>query len=148
MRLMGLRRAWMAKHGMARGVGVFGTAGFEENPEELTELLSRHERLAEWLAADGVVLGYDAVGVALVEDRIDTWRGDPRIAPQLGNEIGLYLGSAIVASVPGAVWTVWPNGHPVVTVPNRRELDVVALAAERVSSGTPSLTSLLRSVGG
>ena len=144
---MGLRRAWTAKarHGAA-GVGVFGSAGFEKNPEELTELLSRHERLAERLAADGVVLGYDAEGVALVEDHIDGWRGDPRSAPQLGNEVGLYLGSVIVASVPGAAWTVWPNGHPVVTVPNRREVDVVALGAERVSCGTPSLTSLLESI--
>lgn len=110
---MGYRWAWMAKsrHGAA-GVGVFGSGGFEKNPEELTELLSRHERLAERLAADGVVLGYDAQGVALVEDHIDGWRGDPRFAPQLGNEIGLYLGSVIIASVQVLPGRSGPMGTP------------------------------------
>ena len=65
----------------------------------------------------------------------------------LGNELGTYLGSVIVACVPDAVWTVWPNGHPVVTVAGGREIDVVALASERTVSGEPSLVSVLETAG-
>lgn len=122
---------------------MFGADGFDKNPAGLAELLSHHERLQEWLADQEVTLSYDGEGLARVEGCIDGWRVDPLIGPQLANEVGTYLGSVIVASVPGAVWTVWPNGHPVVTLAGGGEIDAVALTSERVASGQPSLTTVL-----
>ena len=126
---------------------MLGSNGFDTNPTGLADLLSHHERLQQWLADQDEPLSHDSRGLARVEARIDGWRADPLIRPQLGNEIGTYLGRVIVASVPGAVWTVWPNGHPVVTLTSGRHIDVVALAARHVTSGAPSLTSVLEAAG-
>jgi len=30
----------------------------------------------------------------------------------LGNEAGLFPGSVITVSIPGARWPAWPTGHP------------------------------------
>ncbi len=48
----------------------------------------------------------------------------------------------IIATVPGARWRVWPNGHPVVRLPSNRDLDVVALANDRVRKGAPLLADV------
>jgi hypothetical protein len=50
------------------------------------------------------------------------------------NEVGLYLGSLIVATVPGACWVMWPNGHPVVGFASGRELDTTAIVRERLTT--------------
>ncbi|TWP33981.1 DUF6278 family protein [Leekyejoonella antrihumi] len=55
-----------------------------------------------------------------------------------------YLGSVIVAAAPGATWTVWPNGHPVVSLASGRDIEVVAVASQRVASGAPSLRGVPR----
>lgn len=144
---MRMFRNWSARHGTAVGVGVFGSDGFDKDPTGLADLLSDHQRLQQWLVDHDLPLSYDREGLACVEARLDGWRADPLIRPQLDNEVGTYLGSVIVASVPGAVWTVWPNGHPVVTVASGREIDVVAFAANCVASGAPSLMSVLESAG-
>ena len=59
----------------------------------------------------------------------------------LGNEAGLFLATVIIASVAGARWRVWPNGHPVVRLASGRELDAVAVGDDRVSKGAPRLTA-------
>ena len=43
-------------------------------------------------------------------------------------ELGLYLGTVIVGTVPGASWLAWPNGHPVVDLAAGKPIDVVAMA--------------------
>jgi hypothetical protein len=57
----------------------------------------------------------------------------------LGSHAGLYLGTVIAGSVPGAHWQLWPNGHPVVRLPSGRDLDVVAIATNQISEGSPRL---------
>ena len=59
----------------------------------------------------------------------------------LGNEAGLFPATVIIASVAGARWRVWPNGHPVVRLASGRELDAVAVGDDRVSKGAPRLTA-------
>jgi hypothetical protein len=46
----------------------------------------------------------------------------------LSSEASLFLGTLIIASVPGTQWRLWPNGHPILRLPSRRDLDMVALA--------------------
>lgn len=57
----------------------------------------------------------------------------------LASEAGLFLGTVIIASVPRARWQVWPNGHPVVSLSSGHDLDVLAMAHDRVNRGAPCL---------
>ena len=63
-------------------------------------------------------------------------QGDKLIKERLA---GLFLGSVIVATVAGARWRLWPNGHPVVRLASGRDLDVDTMANDRVSKGTTLL---------
>jgi hypothetical protein len=82
----------------------------------------------------------------VVDDLLDEWAGDTEIGPQLGNEVGLFFGSVVVNSVPGARWHVWPNGHPVIRLATGRELDVIALVGQRLHAGGPTLPEILSRV--
>jgi hypothetical protein len=44
-------------------------------------------------------------------------------------------GSVIVAAAAGARWRLWPDGHPVVCLASGRDLDVAAMAGDRVRKG-------------
>jgi hypothetical protein len=62
--------------------------------------------------------------------------------PRWEPEAGLFLGTVIIASIPGARWRLWSNGHPVVCLTTGRDLDVVAMANDRVSKGAPLLADV------
>jgi len=131
---------------VARGVAVFGSPGLEPDAATMRSLFGHHERLAEWLSKAGHDLTYDADCLAVVESSIDSWRDNTQISPMLANEVGTFLGTVRVAE--GASWHVWPNGHPVVRVAARRDIDVFDLAAQRVSSGRPNLSEVLTNAVG
>ena len=127
------------KHGVPRGMAVYG-APHGPAPDRLDELLSRCERLRGWARVrGGFVLSGVPEDLELLDQAIDDWHHDGQTAT-LGNEAGLFLGAVIIASVPGARWQLWPNGHPVLRLTSGRELDVVALGGDRVCAGTPRLT--------
>lgn len=130
------------KHGMARSVAVFGSLGFERDPEALDDLLGRVEMLRRLAEADGVPLNDRPVDLAGLDRAIDAWCRDPEVAAGLGNEVGLFLGRVLVRNISGAQGRVWGNGHPVVRLSSGRELDVVALAHDRVAHGQPRLSSV------
>ena len=134
------------KHGAPRGVVVYGVP-HGPDPDHLDELLGRSERLRSWAWARGFVLRGVPEDLALLDQAIDQWRGDGQIAA-LGNEAGLFLGTVIIASVAGARWQVWPNGHPVVRLASGYELDVVALGGDRVNKGAPRLIDAFARAGG
>jgi hypothetical protein len=54
-----------------------------------------------------------------------------------GTEAGLFLGTVIVATIPGARRRLRPDGHPVVRLATGRDLDVVAMANDRMAKGAP-----------
>jgi hypothetical protein len=58
------------------------------------------------------------------------------------SDAGLFLGTVIVSAIRGAHWRLWPNGHPVVRLASGRDLDVIALANDRLRSGQPRLTDV------
>lgn len=126
---------------MARGVAVYGPAGHDE-PAQLLDVLGRCEGLRAWARERDIVLDDGPESLAVLDRQIDAWSADPSIGPRLGNEVGCYLGTVIAKHVPGAVWRAWPNGHPVVRLRSGRDLDVIALAAQRVSSHQGSLPSI------
>jgi hypothetical protein len=44
----------------------------------------------------------------------------------------------IVSTIHAAHWRLWPNGHPVVRLASGRDLDVIALANDRLRSDSPA----------
>ena len=75
----------------------------------------------------GVELDDSAASLEALDQLVPRWRDDEESLPWLGNDAGLYLGTVIVRTVPGAVWEIWPNGQPVVRLTSGREIDVVAV---------------------
>ena len=85
--------------------------------------------------------------LALLDHALGERRDDQEIAV-LGTEVGLFLGTVITASVRGARWRVWPNGHPVVRLASGRELDVAAIGSARVHAGAPRLAHAFADAAG
>jgi hypothetical protein len=77
-----------------------------------------------------------------LDQLLPRWRDDEEVLHWLGNDAGLYLGTVIVRTVPGAAWEIWPSGQPVVRLASGREFDVVASGHEWAASGVPELSQL------
>jgi len=141
------RRRWMGpKHGIARGVAVFGTST-SNRMKAVDGPLPDSGRLMSWSLSQGVVLADDSTGLELLDMHLDEWSADPTHHEHvdLGNEVGIYLGNVIVKNVTGAHWKVWPNGHPVISLASTKEMDVIAMVGERLRNSRPSLTSIYAS---
>ena len=134
-------RRWIPgpKHGLPRGVAVYGVPG-RPDPEQLGELLGRCDQLRAFTRAHGFELDGSPEDLGLLDRAIDEATGGLGGPSRTGAalaEAGLFLGSVIIATVAGARWRLWPNGHPVVHLASGRDLDVAAMASDRVSKGAP-----------
>jgi Family of unknown function (DUF6278) len=143
-------RRWIPgpRHGLPRGVAVYGVPG-RPDPEQLGELLGRCGQLRAFARAHGFELDGSPQDLGPLDQAIDQARdqasselGGPSQTGAALAEAGLFLGSVIVATVAGAHRRLWPNGHPVVRLASGRDLDVAAMASERVSKGTPRLAGI------
>jgi len=124
---------------MPRGMVVWGdTKGL--GPDQL-EVLGRCERLHSWARMRGFVLSGIPEDLELLDQAIDDRSvgefNAPGALPE--GEVGLFLGAVIIASLAGARWCLWPNGHPVIRLASGRDLDVVAMGSARLSKGAPRL---------
>ena len=115
----------------------------------LEDLLGRCDRLRAFARAHGFELDGSPQDLALLDRAIDETTdhansepGGPSRTGAALAEAGLFLGSVIVATVAGARWRLWPNGHPVVRLASGRDLDVAAAASDRVSKGAPRLADV------
>lgn len=134
-------RRWLPgpKHGIARGVAVSGSPGFDES-EVMGTLLAQCETLRAWASDHGVNLSGDPDTLAVLDQSMAAWAADPRLAARLVTDAGLYVGTVIVGHVPGARWHAWPNGHPVVRLASDRDLDVLALVNRHQIEHGPTLS--------
>jgi hypothetical protein len=131
---------------LPRGVAVYGVP--RSDPEQLEGLLGQCQQLRIWARAHGLELEGVPEDLGLLDQVLDEAinqaksepGGPPGVASVTG-EAGLFLGSVITATVPGARWQLWPNGHPLVRLSSGRALDVVAVAHNRVNTGAPLLAS-------
>ncbi|MCM2425406.1 DUF6278 family protein [Streptomyces sp. RKAG337] len=130
------RKRNVVAHGVAVRVGDPDAAG-------VAELLAECDLLRAQAQDAGVELDDSPGSLTALDQLVPQWRDDPEVLPWLGNDAGLYLGTVIVRTVPGAVWQVWPNGLPVVKLESGREIDVVAIGHEWAESGTPELSQTL-----
>lgn len=135
---------WRKKRGPARGTAVFPDR--ESDHEGVAELLSECELLRSQAHRAGIELDDTAASLEALDQLLPRWRDDEESLSWLGNDVGLYLGTVIVRTVPGAVWEVWPEGLPIVRLESGREVDVVASGHEWAASGVPELSQLYAEV--
>ncbi|KUO20027.1 DUF6278 family protein [Streptomyces dysideae] len=112
------------------------------DPEGIAELLAECELLRSLASREGVQLDDTAASLEALDQLVPRWRDDEEVLSWLGNDAGLYLGTVIVRTVPGAAWEIWPNGQPVVRLASGREFDVVASGHAWAASGVPELSQL------
>ncbi|TDC75890.1 DUF6278 family protein [Streptomyces hainanensis] len=114
--------------------------GSWSDPEGVAQLLSECELLRARAQRAGVVLRDDSPrSLEALDQLLPRWRDDPEELPWLANDAGLFLGTVIVRSVPGAYWAPGPDGRPVVVMASGREVDVVATGHEWADTGAPEL---------
>ncbi|KOU57510.1 hypothetical protein ADK57_38630 [Streptomyces sp. MMG1533] len=116
------------------------------DPEGIAELLAECELLRSQASREGVQLDDTAASLEALDQLVPRWRDDEEVLPWLGNDAGLYLGTVIVRTVPGAAWDLWPSGQPVIRLASGREFDVVASGHEWAGSGVPELSQLYAEV--
>lgn len=131
------------KHGVARGVSVYGSAGFTDS-DRLRDLMLRCDRLRRWASDHNLPLDDGPESLTKLDEHLDSWNADPHHhgVMDLANETGMYLGAVIIEHVPGSQWTLWPNGHPVIRLRSGVELDVTRLSHDRLTHSGLSLPDL------
>lgn len=114
--------------------------------EGIAELLAECELLRRQARRDGVRLDDTAESLTELDQLVPRWRDDPEVQDWLGNDAGLYLGTVIVRTVPGARWGFRDDGQPVIRLASGREFDVVAEGHEWAEDGVPELSQVYAEV--
>ncbi|KUF16362.1 MULTISPECIES: DUF6278 family protein [Streptomyces] len=122
--------------------GVRLATAFEGDPDGVADLLSECELLRSQATAAGLDLDDSPGSLAALDQLPPHWRDDAEALPWIGNDAGLYLGTVLVRTVPGAVWHVLPGGTPVVRLASGREIQVVAAGLDWAVQGTPELSQI------
>ncbi|MET4656438.1 hypothetical protein ABID80_000130 [Streptomyces sp. PvP037] len=115
-------------------------------PEGIAELLAECELLRSQANREGVLLDDSPASLEALDQLVPGWRDDEEASTWLGNDAGLYLGTVIVRTVPGAAWEIRADGQPVVRLTSGREFDVVDAGQEWAASGVPELSQLYAEV--
>ncbi|WP_314174407.1 DUF6278 family protein [Streptomyces winkii] len=131
---------WRKRHEDAQGASLADAVS--SDPEGAAQLLSECELLRDHAEDAGVELDDSAESLSALDQLLPRWREDPEVSPWLGSDAGLYLGTVLVRTVPGAVWGLRPDGQPVVRLESGRELDVLEEGAAWAETGTPELSQL------
>ncbi|MFH8882627.1 DUF6278 family protein [Streptomyces californicus] len=131
---------WLKRQGGTQGAAL--AAAVEADPDGVAELLAECELLRVRAGQQGLELDDSVASLDALDQLSPRWREDAEELPWLGNDAGLYLGTVIVRTVPGATWDVWPSGQPVVRLESGREIDVVAAGLDWAVSGSPELSQI------
>ncbi|AOR31216.1 hypothetical protein BFF78_09285 [Streptomyces fodineus] len=119
-----------------------GDAPPPSDPEAVAALLSECELLRSQAARAGVRLDDTPASLEALDQLVPRWRDDAETLPWLGNDAGLYLGTVVVRTVPGAAWHIRPDGEPVVRLASGREVEVAGAGQDWAASGVPELSQL------
>lgn len=131
---------WRKHQGGAREV-AFAAAG-ETDPDGLAGLFAECELLRARAGQCDLQLDDTPASLSALDQLPPIWRDDPEELPWVGNDAGLYLGTVLVRTVPGAVWDILAGGKPVVRLASGREIDVVAAGLDWAVSGSPELSEM------
>lgn len=135
---------WRKRRGSADGVAVFPEG--DDGPAGYAELLAECELLRSLAQREGVPLDDTAASLEALDQLVPRWRDDEELLPWLGNDAGLYLGTVVVRTVPGAAWRILSDGRPVVRLASGREIDVVSDGQAWAASGVPELSQVYAEV--
>ncbi|MEV5982502.1 DUF6278 family protein [Streptomyces sp. NPDC052114] len=133
---------WRRRHSAAERAEEGLAAAFQDDPEGVAELFSECELLRSQAGAAGLELDDSPASLAALDQLLPRWRDDPETLPWLGNDAGLYLGTVVVRTVPGAAWHVWPGGSPVVRLSSGRDIPVVEAGLDWAVQGAPELSQV------
>lgn len=132
---------WRKRNEEAHGASLVDAVS--SDPEGAAQLLSECELLRDQAQGAGVELDDSADSLSALDQLLPRWREDPEVSPWLGSDAGLYLGTVLVRTVPGARWRLRPeDDQPVVRLGSGRELDVLEEGASWAETGTPELSQL------
>ncbi|MFE4454045.1 DUF6278 family protein [Streptomyces sp. NPDC056796] len=131
---------WRKRHGGTRRTAL--AAAVRTDPEGVAELFAECELLRARAAQCGLELDDRPASLSALDQLPPIWRDDPEELPWVGNDAGLYLGTVLVRTVPGAVWDILAGGKPVVRLASGREIDVVAAGLDWAMSGSPELSEM------
>lgn len=129
---------WRKPHPDAEGAAVTGELPGDQSGA--AELLAECELLREQARAAGIELDDSVESLTALDQLLPHWREDPDVAPWLGTDAGLYLGTVLVRAVPGATWVRWSDGRLMVRLPSGREVDVLAEGTTWAETGSPELS--------
>ncbi|MFB7455887.1 DUF6278 family protein [Streptomyces sp. NPDC088337] len=134
---------WRKRRDSSFGAVAFseGSAG-SESRAALAQLLSECELLRSQVSGTGLRLDDSAASLEALDQLLPRWRDDEETLTRLGNDVGLYLGTVVVRTVPGAGWEIGPGGRPVVRLASGREIDVVTAGHDWAGAGAPELSQL------
>ncbi|MFB7600140.1 DUF6278 family protein [Streptomyces sp. NPDC056160] len=137
---------WRKRHAPAVGVTVISAGDGSPTAADLADLFSTCEQLRALVAEAGVRLDGSPASLEALDQLLPRWRDDAETVSWLGIDAGLYLGTVIVRTMPGAAWELWPNGHPVVRLASGREIVVVEAGHAWAEEGVPELSQLYAEV--
>lgn len=119
-----------------------GDAAALADPGAVAGLLAECELLRSQAARAGVRLDDTPASLEALDQMVPRWRDDPETLPWLGHDAGLYLGTVVVRTVPGAGWRIRSDGEPVVRLASGRTVEVVPAGQEWAATGAPGLSQL------
>lgn len=131
---------WHKRQGSTAGVAALRESG--DDWSDPGELLSECELLRSQADEAGVRLDNSAASLEALDQLPPRWRDDEETQSWLGNDAGLYLGTVVVHTIPGAGWEIRPAGLPVVRLASGREIDVVSAGQAWAAGGVPELSQL------
>lgn len=114
----------------------------EDDPQAAVELFGECELLRSQAAEAGIELDDSVESLSALDQLLPRWRADPEVLTWLGNDAGLYLGTVLVRTVPGAAWRIGADGSPVVSLSSGRELRVVEDGRDWAETGAPELSQV------
>ncbi|GAA1917744.1 DUF6278 family protein [Streptomyces sodiiphilus] len=112
------------------------------DPEGVAQLLSDCELLRARAHLTGIELDGSPRSLEDLDQLLPVWREDPEERVRLGNDAGLYLGTVLVRTLPGARWEPGHDGGPVVVLGSGRRMDVVATGQQWAAGGSPELSQV------
>jgi uncharacterized protein DUF6278 len=137
-------RRWLGhKYGPARGVAVFSNPD-NRDPDRFEDLALSCDGLRKWSGDRELILDDTPQSLHELDERLDSWSSDETHYGKvdLSNEVGIYLGTVVIANVKGSRWRVWPNGHPVIRLNSGKELDVTRMVDDRLRNSGAGLPAL------
>ncbi|MER5630496.1 DUF6278 family protein [Streptomyces nitrosporeus] len=131
---------WRKRQGGTQAAAM--AAAVRTDPDGVAELFAECELLRARAAREGLRLDDSPASLSALDQLPPRWRDDPDELPWLGNDAGLYLGTVLVRTVPGAGWDILASGQPVVRLASGREIDVVAAGLDWAMTGSPELSEM------